>query len=138
MAEVLRESKALDVISGAMFAFIAPFVTDVMHSTVVLYWSAFVAHLLLASETSMIAVTMPLVMNFALANNLDPLALGLVWSFATGGKLFIYQSLVLIAGYSLGAFDARDVLRLGAFFLVAESILLLLLVPYYWPLIGIG
>ena len=138
MANVLRETKALDAISGALFAVIAPYVHDVLHSTIVLYWSAFAAHLLLASETSMIAVSMPLVMTFALANHLDPLALGLVWSYATGAKLFIYQSLVLIAGYSLGCFDSRDVLKLGAFFLITQSILLLFLVPYYWPLIGIG
>jgi hypothetical protein len=77
-------------------------------------------------------------MNFALENNLNPLALGLIWSFATGGKLFIYQSLVLIAGYTFGAYGARDILKAGAFFLFAEWLLLLLIVPFYWPLLGIG
>jgi anion transporter len=138
MAETLRDTKALETISQAVFHAIGPYVHDVWRSTLALYWSAVTVHLLLASETSMIAVSMPLVMQFAQANHLNPLALGLVWSFATGAKLFIYQSLVLIAAHSLGAFDARDVLKLGAFFLIVESILLLLLVPYYWPLIGIG
>ena len=63
--------------------------------------------------------------------------MGLVWSFATRGKLFIYQSLVLIAGYSFGCYTAQDIRKLGFFFLVAESILLLLLVPLYRPLLGI-
>jgi hypothetical protein len=27
---------------------------------------------------------------------------------------------------------------LGAFFLIAENLALLILVPFYWPLIGIG
>jgi len=138
MAEVLRETKALDVMASALFGFLAPYIDNVLHSTVILYWSAFVAHLVLASETSMIAVTMPLVMQFALENQLDPFAMGMVWSFATGGKLFIYQSLVLIAAYSFGCFNARDVFRIGLFFLIAESILLLLVVPLYWPLLGIG
>ena len=66
------------------------------------------------------------------------LAIGMLWTFAVGGKVFIYQSLVLIAGYSFGCFDARDVFRMGAFFLFAESLALLILVPIYWPLIGIG
>ncbi len=109
-----------------------------MTSTLLLYWSAFAAHLVLASETSMIAASMPLVMRFALEHHLSPLALGLVWSFATGGKLFIYQSLVLIAGHSFGVFDSRDVLRVGAFFLLVQSFVILLLAPLYWPLIGIN
>jgi anion transporter len=138
MGEVLRETKALDILSGALFGFLTPYIHNVLHSTVILYWAAFAAHLVLASETAMIAATMPLVMQFGLQQHLDPLALGLVWSFATGGKLFVYQSLVLIAGYSFGCFNARDVFRIGIFFLIAESLLMLLLVPFYWPLIGVG
>ncbi len=57
---------------------------------------------------------------------------------ATGGKLFIYQSLVLIAGHSFGVFDSRDVLRVGAFFLLVQSFVILLLAPLYWPLLGIN
>ncbi|HEY7680562.1 MAG TPA: SLC13 family permease [Terriglobia bacterium] len=137
MAEVLRETGAVQVLSDSLFRFIAPLIQNTNDSTIILYWTAFVAHLVLASETSMIAVSMPLVMNFALVNQLDPLALGFVWSFATGGKLFIYQSLVLIAGHTFGAYDARDILKVGVFFLFVEWLLLLLIVPLYWPLIGI-
>jgi len=137
MTEVLRETGALDALAGALFGVLAPHIHNVMTSTLLLYWSAFAAHLVLASETSMIAASMPLVMRFALENHLSPLALGLVWSFATGGKLFIYQSLVLIAGHSFGVFDSRDVLRVGAFFLLVQSFVILLLAPYYWPLLGI-
>jgi hypothetical protein len=85
----------------------------------------------------MIAVSMPLVMNFAVKNHLNALALGMIWSFATGGKLFIYQSLVLIAGYTFGSFNAKDVFKIGLFFLITQSLLMLLIVPFYWPLIGI-
>jgi di/tricarboxylate transporter len=137
MAEVMRETKALSFVADAMFSFLGPYIQNVMHSTVILYWSAFVAHLVLASETSMIAVSMPLVMDFAVKNHLNPLSLGMVWSFATGGKLFIYQSLVLIAGHTFGSYDAKDIFKVGLFFLIMESILLFLVVPFYWPLIGI-
>jgi anion transporter len=138
MAEVLRDTGAVTVLSDSMFQFIAPLIHNTNDSTVVLYWAAFAAHLVLASETSMIAVSMPLVMNFSLEHQLNPLALGFVWSFATGGKLFIYQSLVLIAGHTFGSYDARDIFKVGAFFLFVEWFLLLLIVPFYWPLIGIG
>lgn len=137
MGGALRETKALEVLSSTLFGFMTPYIHNVLHSTVLLYWAAFAAHLVLASETAMIATSMPLVMNFGLQHHLSPLALGMVWSFATGGKLFIYQSLVLIAGYSFDCFTARDVFRIGLFFLIAESLLLLLIVPLYWPLIGI-
>ena len=138
MAEVLGETKALDVLASSLFSFLGPYINNVMHSTLILYWAAFAAHLVLASETSMIAVSMPLVMRFALQNHLNPLALGMVWSFATGGKLFIYQSLVLIAGYTFGCYGAKDVFKIGLFFLIIQSLLMLLIVPIYWPLIGIG
>lgn len=137
MAESMRDAKALEVVADSLFKFLTPYIHSVLHSTLILYWAAFVAHLVLASETSMIAISMPLVMNFAVKNQLNPLALGMVWSFATGGKLFIYQSLVLIAGYSFGSFTAKDVFKVGLFFLITQSLLMLLIVPYYWPLIGI-
>jgi hypothetical protein len=61
----------------------------------------------------------------------------MIWTFAAGGKIFVYQSAVLIVGYSYGYFGARDLFRLGLILTGVESLLLLLLVPYYWPLIGL-
>ncbi|HWP85615.1 MAG TPA: SLC13 family permease [Terriglobia bacterium] len=138
MAEVLRDTGAVRMLSDMMFAVVSPWVQSTLDATVFLYWSAFLAHLLLASETSMISVTMPVIMDLSLRSGLDPLAVGLIWSFATGGKLFIYQSLVLIAGYAFGCYSARDVAKIGAFFLIVQWALLLLIVPFYWPLLGIG
>ena len=57
--------------------------------------------------------------------------------FAVGGKIFIYQSAVLVVGYSYGYFDARDMLRVGAYLTIAQLIILVVLVPLYWPLIGL-
>jgi di/tricarboxylate transporter len=64
--------------------------------------------------------------------------LGLIWAFAAGGKIFVYQSGVLVVGYSYGYFTAKDVFRVGLCVTVIESLVLLLLVPFYWPLIGIS
>jgi hypothetical protein len=61
----------------------------------------------------------------------------LLWVFAGGGKLFVYQNTVLMLGYSYGCFTGRDVLKVGAILTVVEGLFLLILVPYYWPLIGL-
>jgi len=61
----------------------------------------------------------------------------MIWTFASGGKIFAYQSAVLIVGYSFGYFEARDLLKVGFILTVVESFILLLLVPLYSPLIGI-
>jgi anion transporter len=137
MGETLSATKALDVLTNVMFAWMQPLMTDVFSSTLTLYWTAFIYHIFLASEVSMLGTSMPLLMNFATSRGLDPLALGMVWTFAAGGKIFVYQSAVLIVGYSYGYFDARDMFRMGLLLTVVESIILLLLVPFYWPLIGI-
>lgn len=137
MGQVLAQTKALDVLTNFMFAWMEPLVTNVYSSTLVLYWTAFVYHFFLASEVSMLGTSIPLLMNFATARGLDPLALGMIWTFASGGKIFVYQSAVMIVGYSYGYFDGRDMLRIGIALTVIESILLLLVVPFYWPLIGI-
>jgi di/tricarboxylate transporter len=103
----------------------------------VLYWSAFVYHLPIGDEVAMLATSIPVLMNFAREQNLDPLALGMIWTFGAGAKLFVYQSGVIVVGYSYGCFEARDMLRIGACLTIVESLILLLLVPWYWPLIGV-
>jgi sodium-dependent dicarboxylate transporter 2/3/5 len=138
MGETLTATKGLDVLTRVVFAWMEPFVTNVYSSTLVLYWAAFVYHIFLASEISMLGTSIPLLMTFAKTHGLDPLALGMIWTFAAGGKIFVYQSAVLIVGYSYGYFGTRDLFRLGLILTVVESVILLVLVPYYWPLIGLG
>jgi di/tricarboxylate transporter len=48
-----------------------------------------------------------------------------------------YPSRVLIVGYSYGYFAARDLVRMGVWLTVVEFLVLLLLLPFYWPLIGL-
>jgi di/tricarboxylate transporter len=134
---VLEATKGLDVLTNSVFHWIAPLLTNVFSITAVLYWVAFVYHFLLASEISMLATSIPLVMDYAKTHGLNPLQLGLIWTFAAGGKLFAYQSGVLIVGYSYGYFEARDLVKIGAWLTVVEFIVLMLLVPFYWPLLGI-
>ena len=137
MGAVLEETNGLHVLTGSVFAFVQPFMTNIVMTTIVMYWTAFISHFFLASEILMLGASMPLVMEFAKTHGLNPLLLGMIWTFAAGGKLFVYQSGVLIVGYSYGYFAARDLLYMGALLTVIEFVLLLLLVPFYWPLIGL-
>jgi len=137
MGNVLEATKGLDVLTSSVFHAIEPLLTNIVSLTAIFYWVAFVYHFLLASEISMLGTSMPLVMDYAKAHALNPLQLGLIWTFAAGGKLFAYQSGVLIVGYSYGYFEARDLVRIGAWLTVLEFVVLMFLVPFYWPLIGI-
>ena len=137
MGTVLEATKGLEVLTNYMFAWMQPYMTNAVTTTIVMYWTAFVYHFLLASEISMLGTSLPLVMEFAKSHAMHPLLLGMIWTFAAGGKLFAYQSGVLIVGYSYGYFAARDLVRMGAWLTLVEFVVLLLLVPFYWPLIGL-
>jgi sodium-dependent dicarboxylate transporter 2/3/5 len=137
MGTVMEATKVIEVLTQNVLAWMQPLLGNIVLTTVVMYWTAFFYHFLLASEISMLATSIPLVMDLAKSGGFNPLQLGLIWTFAAGGKLFAYQSGVLIVGYSYGYFEARDLLRMGAVLTVVEFIVLVLLVPFYWPLIGI-
>jgi di/tricarboxylate transporter len=137
MGTVLEVTKGLDLLTSNVFAWMQPYMTNIISTTIVMYWAAFIYHFLLASEISMLGTSIPLVVEFAKSQGMNPLQLGMIWTFAAGGKLFAYQSGVLIVGYSYGYFAARDLVRIGACLTLVEFVVLLLLVQFYWPLIGI-
>ena len=137
MGTVLEATHGLSLLATAVFRWIQPVLTNVFSITAVLYWTAFLYHFLLGSEISMLATSIPLVIEYAKIHGLDPLQLSLIWTFAAGGKLFAYQSAVLVVGYSYGYFEARDLMKMGAWMTLMEFVMLMLLVPFYWPLIGI-
>ena len=137
MGEVLVQTKALDLLTETLLSWMEPMLGSVVQTTLVLYWTAFVYHFFLASEISMLGTSIPVLMNFAKSHGLDPLLIGMIWTFGAGGKLFAYQSGVLIVGMLYGYFGSRDLFRLGLLLTLVESVLLLALVLLYWPLIGI-
>jgi solute carrier family 13 (sodium-dependent dicarboxylate transporter), member 2/3/5 len=137
MGEVLLQTRALDAMTAVMFSWMRPLITNIYALAVVPYWTAFVYHIFLGNEISMLATSMPPLMHFAISSGLPALPLGMVWAFAAGGKIFVYQSGVMVTGYSYGYFEARDLFRVGLCLTILESLLLLLIVPFYWPLIGI-
>jgi anion transporter len=139
MGTVLVETGALRTMTAIMFGWMRPLIVSSSFAlALVPYWTAFVYHIFLGNEIGMLATSMPGLMSFAQASGIHPLPLGLIWAFAAGGKIFVYQSGVLVVGYSYGYFTGKDVFRVGLYVTVIESLVLLLLVPFYWPLIGIS
>jgi di/tricarboxylate transporter len=138
MGTVLVQTKGLNILANVMFAWMGPFLNNVFVATLVLYWTAFVYHFFLGSEISMLATSLPLLLNFAKSHGLPAQQLGMIWSFAAGPKIFVYQSSVMVVGYSYGYFEGKDLLRIGFWLTILQIVLLLLLVPFYWPLIGIS
>ena len=109
---------------------------NVWASTGVLYWAAFIYHIVIGDEISMLATSLPMLMNYAKSAGLDPLALGMVWTFSAGGKIFLYQSAVLVVGYSYGYFTPRGSVHRRCALTIVEWLILMLLVPLYWPSSG--
>jgi len=138
MGKVLTATRSIDVLTQTLFSWITPLIGHTALSAFVLYWAGFAYHILLASGISMLGTTMPGLMNYATAHHRSALALGMIWTFSSGATIFMYQNAVLIVGYAYGCFTSRDLLRLGLWMSVADSLLLLLVVPFYWPQIGIG
>src|SRR2546422_7636529 len=137
MGVVMAKTKALDVLTDTMMSWMTPYLGGSFHSASVLYWTAFAYHFVLASELSMLSTSLPVLVNFAVQHGFNPVAFAMVWNFASGGKMFVYQSAVLILGYSYGYFQGKDLIRVGAVLTIVEGLILLFLVPFYWPLIGL-
>jgi solute carrier family 13 (sodium-dependent dicarboxylate transporter), member 2/3/5 len=139
LSNVLVQTKALDVVTGALFEWMKPHITGTsLLSTMVLYWSAFIYHIAIGNEIAMLSTSLPILMTYAREQGINPLTLGMIWTFGAGPKVFIYESAVLVVGYSYGYFTNRDMLKVGALLSIVTGFILLLLVPFYWPLIGIG
>jgi di/tricarboxylate transporter len=103
----------------------------------VLFWTGFVYHFFLGSELSMLSTSLPVIVNYASTQGLDIKSIALIWNFSTTSKIFVYQSSVLMLGYAYGYFETKDLFKLGIALTIVEGILLALLVPLYWPLIGL-
>ena len=138
MGGVLAHTDALSVLTNSLVRWLGPVSSDSVYSAGALYVGAFFYHFLLANDQSMLSTSLPVLLQFAETNNLNPVAAGLVWNFATGARLFVYQSSVLVLGYSYGYFEGKDLIKVGAILTLVQGLLLIFLVPLYWPLIGLN
>ena len=138
MGEVMVKTKALDVLTQFMMSWIAPLMAGSTLAAGALYWASFAYHFLLASEISMLSTLLPVVVKFAVDHGFDPAAMAMICTFASAGKLFVYQSAVLMLGYAFGYFEAKDLFKVGLVMSVFEGLLLVLIVAIYWPMIGLA
>jgi sodium-dependent dicarboxylate transporter 2/3/5 len=138
LSNVLAQTKALDIVTTLLFNWIQPFINTSWQSAMVLYWAACAYHIVIGNEIAMLATSIPPLMTYARQHGFDPLMLGMIWTFGAAPKLFMYESAVLIVGYSYGYFGNKDLLKIGALLSVVTAVILMLLVPLYWPLLGIG
>jgi di/tricarboxylate transporter len=137
MAQVLTDTQALAGLTAALDTWHAVLLSEAWRATLTLYWGGFLYHFLVGSEMAMLSTLLPALLNVATTHGYHPAAMALLWVFAGGGKLFMYQNTALMLGYSYGCFTGRDVLKVGAILTVVEGLFLFILVPYYWPLIGL-
>jgi solute carrier family 13 (sodium-dependent dicarboxylate transporter), member 2/3/5 len=137
MSNVAQETGALKLLTDFFFGGVTPFLSDKLLAVPALYWGGFVYHFATASEISMLATSLPVLMEYARSNHLDPLWIGMIWAFSAGGKLFAYQSAPLVVGYSYGYFRHTDLIKIGIVLTLVEFVGLALSVAFYWPLLGI-
>lgn len=137
MGQVLMETKAIGVLTNGIMSWMTPFLGNSFTSANVLYWTGFVYHFVLASELSMLSTSLPVIINYAQTHGFNPQAFAMVWNFSSAGKIFVYQSSVLMLGYAYGYFEPKDLIKVGIVLTVVEGVILALLVPLYWPLIGL-
>jgi anion transporter len=137
MSNVAQETGALKLLTDFFFGGVTPFLSNKMLAVPALYWGGFTYHFATASEISMLATSLPVLMAYAKAQHMDVLWIGMIWAFSAGGKLFAYQSAPLVVGYSYGYFRHTDLIKIGVFLTIVEFIGLALCVAFYWPLLGI-
>jgi di/tricarboxylate transporter len=138
MAGVLIQTGVFTEIAQNLVGYLEPVLASPFYSAVALYWSGIGYHILLANNQSMLSTSLPLLLQITEAQNYNPISVGLLWAFAGGGNLFVYQSTVLVLGYSYGYFTAKDLFKIGCVLTAIEGILLMVLVPIYWPMIGLN
>jgi sodium-dependent dicarboxylate transporter 2/3/5 len=137
MSEVLKVTGGLKIITDNFLGGLEPLLANKAVAVPALYWGGFVYHFATASEISMLATSLPVLMDFAKSHHLDPAWIGMIWSFSSGGKLFAYQSAVLVLGYGYGYFRPTDLIKLGLTLTLVDFVVLALSVAFYWPFLGL-
>jgi sodium-dependent dicarboxylate transporter 2/3/5 len=138
MGRVLMETKTLTILSDHLAIWMEPLLSNSLSYATTLYLTGFCYHLILANRQSMLITSLPVLIQLLGAHGHNVIALALLWTFAGGGALFIHQSSIFVMGYSYGHFGAKDFLKTGVVFTFFEGVMLILLVEFYWPLIGLN
>jgi sodium-dependent dicarboxylate transporter 2/3/5 len=138
MGSVLIASKSLPLLTDPLMAWMRPLFHNGLSYAVALYVGGFLYHFIFANRQSMLITSLPVLLALGAESGFNLIALALLWTFGGGGGLFVYQSGVYVMGYSYGHFETNDFFKLGVILTLVEGILLLFLVRFYWPLIGLN
>jgi di/tricarboxylate transporter len=138
MGAVLKDSKILALLTDQLVAVMQPFLGNAFTYTITIYIAAFLYHFIFANRQTMLVTSLPLLLVVANTHGLNVITLALLWTIGGGGGLFVYQSGVYVLGYSYGYFEAGDFIKVGLLLTVVQALVLLFLVPFYWPLIGLN
>jgi hypothetical protein len=138
LGRVLLATDALTHVTGGLVDGIAPLLTGSWYGPLALYYSGFVYKFLSSHQLVMISTGLPVFLDIAMHEGLNPVAVGLVWTFASAPMLFVYQGAYVILAYSYGYFSASSLLKVVAILTVVEGLFITVLVPVYWPLIGLS
>ena len=137
LGTVIADTEVLKTLTATFFKWMTPILSSAsISAAMLLYWYSNILHLVLA-DLSLISAALPPLMDFSLKGGFNPLTLGMLWAFSLGGKVFVYQQSALAIGYALGYFTAKDLFKLGIGLFALESFLLLVIIPWYWPLLGL-
>ena len=135
---MLLETDTLPLLSELLIGWMQPLLSSPISYTLTLYFGGFFYHFIFANRQSMLITSLPVLLVFGKAHGLDPVSLALLWTIGGGGGLFVYQSGVYVVGYSYGYFQGKDFFKLSLALTIVQSALLVMLVKFYWPHIGLN
>ena len=138
MANVLAQTGSLENLNSFVAGRMGAWLSDGVTASISLYWGGVLYHFIFPNNQSLLSTSLPLLLSATTEMPVNSAALGLIWQYATGGTLFAYQSSILVMGYSYGCFNSRDLLKYGALLTFIQGLILMLIVPIYWPLVGLG
>jgi anion transporter len=138
LAHVLQDTKLLAVLTDRLADIVAAWFSHALGAAFTLYGGGFLYHLVIPGDHAYITTGLPVLLKLIEGSGYNALALGMIWTFAAGAKLFAYQSPSLGLGYAYGQFGMRDLIIVGALLTLVEGFFICILVPLYWPLIGLS
>ena len=131
MGTAMGDTQVFRALTAILFKWMTPVLTSAsIIAPMFIYWYNNIFHLFLGNESSMLMATLPALMQFCVKNGFNPLPIGMLWTFSTGGKFFLYQMSALALGYSFGYFTTRDLFKLGVGLFFVTSFLLLVIIPW--------
>jgi sodium-dependent dicarboxylate transporter 2/3/5 len=138
MGNVLAATNSFEILTDLLAQWLRPLLVNDLSYALTLYLAGFLYHFVVANRQTLLATSLPVLLPTVAAFGFEIVPFALLWTFAGGGALFIYQSGIYVMGYSYGYFQAKDFIKFGALMTLIQGVLLLLIIRIYWPLIGLN